>query len=375
MSVNQNADDPNAATRRLAVASRLAVPYLPTLPRTPFGACFRVADDPSKAGAGHFGGSGVIRPGEEYPGRPLVTAITPAWISGALFGNVTTAAEKARIGVTDPISIALGAVVGGTAGKVAGKAWDAGERWLRERFGSHPEEIQGRARSNAAEFVDELSRRVQALEDARGSQRDLIEATTRHPAFSALLQRSLINAAQTDQKSKHDLLAGLVAARLTSHSETTLALVSDLASDAILRATANQLKLMALACFLDEIRPLKRVAAKQYREWVAVHLMPFAGFEFHDIDARHLVAIGCATYDRASGRGLIVLLETKGGVHCIGKSNLEDLPEVEELQFHWVEGLAGVFLTSVGSLVGGLAYDQLCGHSVGLPHWARDATQ
>ena len=56
--------------------------------------------------------------------------------------------------MADPHSlIAAGAVVGGLASKIAEKAWDSGERWLRERFASHAAEAQEQAYENAAKFI------------------------------------------------------------------------------------------------------------------------------------------------------------------------------------------------------------------------------
>lgn len=269
--------------------------------------------------------------------------------------------------MADPLSmIAIGAAVGGTAGKLAEKAWDSGERWLRERFASHGQEVQEQARKNVAQFVERLADRVKALENDRAIDPARLLETERHPQFSSLLQRSLLNAAQTDDASKHDILARLVAARLTVDAETTLALASRLAADAIARSTRRQLTLMALCCFLQDIRPRDPMPVPDYIAWLDVFLKPFSAFEFKDVDARHLVAIACASYDRGSERDLNILLGMKGGPHCIG-APFGDLDAVELLQINWNEGLAGVFLTSVGSIVGGLAFDQITGAKSGMP--------
>lgn len=264
--------------------------------------------------------------------------------------------------------IAIGAAVGGTAGKLAEKAWDSGERWLRERFGSHAREVQEQARTNVAQFVEHLAKRVKVLEDDRAIDAAPLSETEHHPQFSSLLQRAILNAAQTDDEKKHDMLARLVAARLVAAAETTLALASRLAADAIARSTRRQLTLMALCCFLQDIRPRDPMPVPEYRTWLEVFLKHFVDFEFKEVDARHLVAIACASYDPGSDRDLNILLGMKGGPHCVGAS-FEDLIGVQLLQVHWTEGLAGVFLTSVGSIVGGLAFDQVTGAKSGMPRW------
>ncbi|MDX6383433.1 MAG: hypothetical protein QOK48_1006 [Blastocatellia bacterium] len=269
----------------------------------------------------------------------------------------------------DPISlIALGAAVGGIAGKFTDKAWESSERWLKERFGSHAADARKQAQQNAAEFVRQLADEIKALDDEHRVSEAELDAAGRHPQFSALLQRSVLNAAETDDSTKHQLLAQLVATRLQSRAETTLSLASQLASDAIARSTRRQLFLMALECFLEEIRPRDQLNLAQYHHWLEVSLRPFIDFEFHQIDARHLVAIACATYDPTSQLNLDFVLAMKGDPEFVDET-FDEIIEVEAIRFQWNEGLAGVALTSVGAIVGGLAFDQITGRKSGKPQW------
>ncbi|MEW5980717.1 MAG: LPO_1073/Vpar_1526 family protein [Acidobacteriota bacterium] len=211
--------------------------------------------------------------------------------------------------MADPFSlVAAGAALGGIASKVTEKVWESSERWLRERFGSHAAEAQEKARENAAKFVHQLAIRISGLERMHSLDQEKVSNEQRNPQFSFVLQQTIINAARTCEPEKHDLLARLVADRLTTSSETTFALASDMASDAIVRSTRRQLHLMALCCFLDEIRPRDPItSADEYREWLSVQLEPFADFAFFEVDARHLVAIACASYDPTSTRTLASL--------------------------------------------------------------------
>lgn len=276
--------------------------------------------------------------------------------------------------MADPLSlIAAGAAVGGLASKVVEKTWDAGERWLREKFGSHAVEARKQAHENVVMFINELAVRVAALEQQHMLKQDEVSDTQRDPQFTSLLQLTILNAAKTSDNKKHDILARLVAARLASKSETTFALASDLASNAIARSTYRQLKLMALCCFLDEIRPIDPIlTAADYYKWLAIQLRPFENFGFIEVDARHLVAIACASYDPASNRSLPVVFLFKAGTHLMKQLHEDDfrhIPIVETLQISWDIGLAGVQLTSVGSIVGGLALSQIKGKEIGPPDW------
>jgi hypothetical protein len=275
--------------------------------------------------------------------------------------------------MADPLSlIATGAAVGGLASKVVEKTWDSGERWLREKFGTHTAEARKKARENVAKFVRHLSMRVSALENLELIDQKKVRAAQRDPQFSSFLQQTILNAAKTSEQNKHDLLARLVADRLMSSTETTFGLASDLASDAIARSTRRQLELMALCCFLYEIRPRDILRVADYYEWLEIHFGFFEGFEFREVDARHLVAIACASYDPASTRYLPVLLMMKAKGNLIKKLSRDkftDIPIIEQLQISWDIGLSGVELTSVGSIVGGLALSQIKGKDMGPPDW------
>jgi len=276
--------------------------------------------------------------------------------------------------MTDPLSlVAAGAAIGGIASKVVEKTWDSGERWLRERFGSHAVEAREQARENAAKFVHQLAVRVAVLEKYHMLKQEKVSDTQQDPQFSSLLQQTILNSAKTSEDKKHDLLARLVAARLASSAETTGALASDLASDAIARSTRRQLELMALCCFLDEIRPRDPIpTAVDYHEWLGIQLRSFENFEFVEVDARHLVAIACASYDPASTRTLAGVLLFKAGIHLVKQLHDDDfrhIPIIDTLQISWDSGLAGVRLTSVGSIVGGLSLSQIKGTDVGPPDW------
>ena len=269
----------------------------------------------------------------------------------------------------DPISlIALGAAVGGAAGKFTEKAWDSSERWLRERFGSHRAAAQKLARENAADFVLELADRVKKLENEYQVKRQQLDDVAHHPQFSALLQRSVLNAAETSEQAKHKLLATLVANRMLSPPETTLALASHLASDAITRSTHRQLRLMALQGFIEGTRAKYPMKFSMFKVWLKQNLEPFEDFEFHEIDARHLVAIACATFDPTSQRMLGLML-------AMNARQARDLRKINgiladtNVQIQWDHGLAGVELTSVGLIVGALAYDQINGRDLGPPKW------
>ena len=160
---------------------------------------------------------------------------------------------------------------------------------------------------------------------------------------------------------------------MASDAETTTTLSCELASDAIAHSTRRQLELVALCCFIDEVGPKNQIQTRaHYHKWLEIHLQPFENFEFVELDARHLVAVGCASYDPSSNRSLPLALLMKAGTHLYEELNNDDfqsIPVIADLQVYWDLGLAGVQLTSVGSIVGGLTLGQLKGVDFPLPDW------
>jgi hypothetical protein len=62
----------------------------------------------------------------------------------------------------DPLSlIALGAAVGGGAGKFVEKAWDSGEKWIVSYFSGHQKKAREKAEENSADFLKKLGETIE----------------------------------------------------------------------------------------------------------------------------------------------------------------------------------------------------------------------
>jgi len=273
--------------------------------------------------------------------------------------------------MNDSVSLITdGGAVSGIAKRFAEKTSELGEHWLKDRFGSHTSEIQKIAKENAAHFVHDLAVRIKILEDRNEIQQKNMTNTEKNPQFSVFLQNTILNASQTNDRSKHELLANLVAYRLSSDNESTFALASHLASSAISLSNRRQLNLMALSSFIENASPPHlSLKLKDFRQWLEKTLQPLVAFEFKIDDAIHLVALACASFDPMSERELDILLQMKGGVDFIG-IHLADLKFCQYLEEMWYEGLAGVNLTSVGLIVGSLCINQITGKDFGVPFLA-----
>jgi len=277
--------------------------------------------------------------------------------------------------MTDPLSlIALGAALGGISGKFSEKAWELAEKWLARRYEDHVASAQITARTNSASFILDLAKKIASLEQSHAEIAERVKTAQSDPHFSLILQKAILGSAQTSDPTKHRLLADLVSSRLLAITESTFSLAIGLACDAVPNLTSTQLRWLALLVFLHEIRPRKKYENKAaYIDWLCVHLRHFNDLEFRDIDIRHLVALGCVTYDPTSERSLPMLFTMKNGIITDEFMTLDTFVDSDtcfSLKFSWNEGLAGVDLTSVGSVIGGYVWSTLTGRPSEFPSWA-----
>jgi hypothetical protein len=112
-----------------------------------------------------------------------------------------------------------------------------------------------------------------------------------------------------------------------------------MASDTIARCTRNQLCLLALVFFVEEVNVRDQLDEPGFRHWRDLFLRPFDDLEFRDIDARHLVALGAITYDPASERDLLVWLQLKNQYDDIDFEKLFEITRVEVLKMNWDMGM------------------------------------
>ncbi len=258
----------------------------------------------------------------------------------------------------EPLSIiAIGAAVGGAAGKFVEKAWDSGEKWIQSYFKDHKEVAQQKATDNTMDFLNELAQKVKQLEDSKQISQEKIESAQDHPDFSAMLQKALLTSAQTDSKDKHIILARLVSERLKSEPESILALGSKMACDAISYTTVNQLMILGLAVNFYGIRPNPfpplGVNETNYQSWMdnwlITRLKPYQTIKFREIDITHLESISCLKVNSFIGRGLNEMFKKDNLIYDFEK--MRDVPLRDSMKKFW-ESLQKIDLTTVGLIIG-----------------------
>src|SRR5690554_251881 len=276
----------------------------------------------------------------------------------------------------EPLSIiAIGAAVGGAAGKFVEKAWDSGEKWIQSYFKDHKEVAQQKATDNTMDFLNELAQKVKQLEDSKQIPKDKIESAQDHPDFSAMLQKALLTSAQTDSKDKHIILARLVSERLKSEPESILALGSKMACDAISYATVNQLLILGLAVNFYGIRPnpfppigVNETNFQEYMNaWLTQRLKPYEKIEFKQIDIIHLESLSCLKVNTFIGRGLNDMFKKENLVYDFEK--MVDIQLREKMKKIWNDGLQKIDLTTVGQIIGVSVSDLLTDTNTTFDGW------
>lgn len=276
----------------------------------------------------------------------------------------------------EPISlIALGAAIGGAAGKFVEKAWGSGEKWIQSYFKDHGKVAQEKATENTMEFLIELANKVKSLEDSNQISKEKIESAQDHPDFSALLQKALLTSAQTDSKDKHMILARLVSERLKSEPESILALGSKMACDAISYATVNQLMILGLAVNFYGVRPnpfppigMNETNFQEWmNNWVTTRLKPYQDIKSRQIDITHLESLSCLKVNTFIGRGLNGIFDKDNFKYDF--EQMKDTSLRESMKKIWNDGFQKIDLTTVGQILGVSVSDLLMNTNTTFDGW------
>lgn len=270
--------------------------------------------------------------------------------------------------MADPLSlVALGAAVGGAAGKFVEKAWDSGEKWITSYFADHRPKAIAQAQANSADFLNDLAQRIKVLEDRGAISKQDIETAQEHPDFSVALQKAMLTAAQTDDKQKHQLLARTLSERLGATPEGLRAMASKMALDAIGYMTPSQMKLLALVADLFYVNPTSPLPPLAFKQWFEARFSPYAFLSFTNLDLLHLESISCLKHTPIISRDLSAILSQKSS-GAFEPAMLES-PLGKHIRTLWDQGLQALDLTSVGQLVGVYVSDLMTGGNTSFRGW------
>ncbi len=272
--------------------------------------------------------------------------------------------------MTDPLSlIALGAAIGGAAGKFVEKAWDSGEKWITSYFENHHEKSQEKAKQNTLSFLTDLAKRVESLEKEKIISSERIASSQEHPDFSVVLQKAMISASQTDRQEKHQLLSRLVAERIKASPESIIALASKMACDAISYATSHQLKILGLTTNILYIGPDKKLTKDQYDGYLKKMINPFMDLKIGKLDFLHLESLSCLKVLTFLGRDLKQIITRKVEEDFDYNKFTEGSIGKFLIDIWNKQRLSTIELTSIGQIIGIMVSDQVTGTSTSMVGW------
>jgi hypothetical protein len=275
----------------------------------------------------------------------------------------------------DPVSIAtIAGAAGGVAGKLIGKAWESGEKWLSTYFKDHQPKAQESAQKNALDFLNELSNRVHSIEEGVKNILDAkkqIENALEDPDFSALLKDAIIGSSRTPSNEKHQLLARIVSERLLAKQESLVALAGNLACDAIPHLSSKHLRCLGIMTLVYSTRPdpyPPDIQSEKFNDWwvnwLERMLSPMMSIEtMTPIDYTHLVSVSCITYDYIINRDLKKILSPhlNSALKWDADKFLAEFTIGKKLLELWRDSMEHAVPTSVGRLIGIYVRDLLEG--------------
>ncbi len=281
--------------------------------------------------------------------------------------------------MVEPSSIIISAAIGGAAGKFVEKAWNQGEKWITNYFKDHEPKAIEKAQQNAFGFLSELAKRVKSLEEQGESQKKIIEESLNQPDFSALLQKAMLSSAQTEDNQKHELLAKLVANRLTVETESMFALASRQACDTVSMLTINQMRILGLLILHGRLQPSPfppvNMSQEEFNKWYVEYLMDsmqvYQHLTISILDMVHLEALSCIStsgiHTKNNLRHMLYVKKESGVTFDLKLFTSTELgKKMEEL---WEGHLNGVSPTSIGELIGIYVSDMLRNTTTPLEGW------
>lgn len=230
-------------------------------------------------------------------------------------------------------------------------------------------EMQAITKKNMENFVTRLAQRVERLESEIPTESsELFTRSLNHPSSALLIKNAIVDSAVTDNSDKHELLAELIAQRLTANVEDMIALAGAAACSVVISLSSRQIKLLAVLSALQVIRPSSpqknenEPAAKTYiTDFWNNSIMPLISdgsiSEAQHLDYEHLAAMGCI---RIHDIRADIIERLSNGI-------VQPNPNLSEEDFEnedWYQILKGQRLelersqvTSIGLLIGVLYFD------------------
>ncbi|MHA1702551.1 MAG: LPO_1073/Vpar_1526 family protein [Promethearchaeota archaeon] len=274
----------------------------------------------------------------------------------------------------EPIStIIISATVGAASSKFIDKAWDSGEKWIKAYLKNHRPKSIEKGYNNAKSFLNILAQKIDQIYKNELITEEELNNALEHPDFSVFLQKAILSSIQTENVQKYNLLARLVSDRLRSNPESTHALASKMACDAISYANQRQLKILGLTTNIISLKPTglpdKSKIQSFGMEYLSKRLKPYINLQVSHVDLVHLEAISCVKYISILSQNIDNSIRKKfdNNFNTDEFKNSEIGEYIYKLWNH--NGLEYLTLTSIGLIIGVMVSDLLSGSKTEVIGW------
>jgi hypothetical protein len=272
--------------------------------------------------------------------------------------------EVGAMEVKDALAIAVASNAAGGFVKVLTQR---GFAWLDRMLESHSEAVQREVRENQDRFLLKLAGRVERLEsELPPEDRHRIADALDDPDTSFLLQRACISAATSSSDDRHEILAELIAQRMSCQPDDLVALAGGAACDVVSALLPRHIRLLAFMTRLLRIRPASPFAAPDqasYDQHVTRECSALGGMantlrDVTPLDFSHLAALSCILYFPTSERNLVAAFSYKATPErAVTVASLKSQAWWSDVERLWQIGVKHSDLTTTGQIIGVLRYD------------------
>lgn len=226
--------------------------------------------------------------------------------------------------------------------------------WVKSYFNDHHPSAVQKAQQNTSDFIIELSNRVIQLENKGLDLKNVLE----DPEFSSALQKAVIASSETENKEKHQLLAEVLANRLTSQNESREALLAKMSLNIIPFLTAEQLKLLSLIALFHSLYPTDTLTPIEFQIWLTQMFAPYWDMTIDNKDIVYLESLACLKTEnigmKLQSNPIIIelkykLIEKNYGVEV--DTSFYKSSGFNKLEVFWNTCMLTTDLTSVGRFI------------------------
>ena len=155
--------------------------------------------------------------------------------------------------------IIIGSAIAGVAGEVAKAIYrSTAQRWVDRYFDRHAPKAYAAAETNTVEFLARLASRLENLEGAAATDDQTIagiQAALDEPDVAFAFRQAILAGARTSSRERHEILARVVAKRLTADLHSTKAVASNRAIEVVQGLSVVHLDVLGLLAAIHAVRP------------------------------------------------------------------------------------------------------------------------